>query len=258
MATFGSMVKAELSGGNVQETFRHLKGWYQAMSETQAKPCYHTLECQTLEWVDLYARRESPGDPLPINVAQVEINDDVLSDGKLRQVVGELTNGQVAGASGMCAKHIREWLHGVQREEDPEGHGVDSAGVSWHLFVQLVQAAWAHGAIPRQLLWIIVVLVPKGGGDYRRIGLLEPVWRCIERVIDHRLEAIELHNSLHGCCSKRGTGTLPLLRQNWPNSSLILSSDHFTVSSWIFRKPSMLWIGSGALCSWKATARDLG
>ncbi len=50
-------------------------------------------------------------------------------------------------------------------------------------------------------------MIPKGGGDYRGIGLLEPVWKCIERVIDHCLEAIELHDSLHGCCSKRGTGT---------------------------------------------------
>jgi hypothetical protein len=36
---------------------------------------------------------------------------------------------------------------------------------------------------------------------------LEPIWKCIEWVIDHQLDAIELHGSLHGCCSKRGTGT---------------------------------------------------
>jgi hypothetical protein len=107
----------------------------------------------------------------------------------------------------MRAEHIREWPYGVQWEEDPEGHGVDSAGDSWRLFVKLAQAAWAHGTIPRQLLWLIVVLIPKGSGDYRGIGLLEPVWKCIELVIDHQLEAITLHDSLHGCCSKRGTGT---------------------------------------------------
>jgi hypothetical protein len=73
----------------------------------------------------------------------------------------------------------------MRQEEDPEGHGVDSAGDNWRLFVQLVQAAWAHGTIPYQLLWIIVVLIPTGGGDYRGIGLLDPVWKCIERVIDH-------------------------------------------------------------------------
>ena len=66
-----------------------------------------------LERVDLYARRESPGDPLPINVTSVVINNDVPTDSELRQVAGELTNGQAAGASGMRAKHVKEWLHGV-------------------------------------------------------------------------------------------------------------------------------------------------
>jgi hypothetical protein len=168
-------VETELARGNVQEAFRHLKGWYRAAMETQAKPCYHTMECQTLERVDLYVRRESPGDPLPINITPVVINDDVPTDGELRQVAGKLTNGQAAGASGMCAGHVKEWLNGVRREEDPEGHGVDSAGNNWRLFVRLVQAAWTHGTIHHQLLWIIVVLIPKGGGDYHGIGLLEPI-----------------------------------------------------------------------------------
>ncbi len=181
----GATVEAELAGGKVQEAFRHLKGWYRAATETQAKPCYHTMEHQILERVDLYAQRESPGDPLPINITPVVINDDVPTDGELRQVAGELTNGQAAGASGMHAKHIKEWLHGMRWEEDPEGHGIDSAGDDWRLFVQLVQAAWAHGTIPCQLLWIIVVLILKGCGDYHGIGLLEPVWNCIKRVIDH-------------------------------------------------------------------------
>ncbi len=95
----------------------------------------------------------------------------------------------------------------MQQEEEPEGHGIDGAGDSWRLFVQLVQAAWADGVIPRRLLWSFVVLITKGGGDYCGIGLLEPIWKCIERIIDHRLEAIKLHDSLHGCCNKHGTGT---------------------------------------------------
>ncbi len=107
-ATVGATVEAELAGGNVQEVFRHLKGWYRAAMETQAKPCYHTMECQTLERVDLYAWRESPGDPLPINVTPVVINDDVLTDSKLRQVAGKLTNGRAVGASGMRTKHVKE------------------------------------------------------------------------------------------------------------------------------------------------------
>ena len=92
-AKVGAAVEAELAGGNVQEAFRHLKGWYRAATETQAKPCYHTMECQTLERVNLYAQRESAGTPLPINVTPVEISDDTPTDGKLRQVAGKLTNG---------------------------------------------------------------------------------------------------------------------------------------------------------------------
>ncbi len=133
----GAAVEAYLAGGNVQEAFGHLKGWYRATTEMQEKPCYHTMECQTLERVDLYARRESPSDPLPINVTPVVINDDVPMDGELRQVDGELTNGQAAGASGMHAKHVKEWLQGVRRKEDPEGQGVDSAGDNWRLLPSL-------------------------------------------------------------------------------------------------------------------------
>jgi hypothetical protein len=45
----GTLIETKLRGGNVQEAFRHLKGWYRAASETQAKPCYHTMERQTSE-----------------------------------------------------------------------------------------------------------------------------------------------------------------------------------------------------------------
>jgi hypothetical protein len=48
-ARVGENIVAKLAGGNVQEAFRHLKGWYWAASETQSKPCYHTMERQTSE-----------------------------------------------------------------------------------------------------------------------------------------------------------------------------------------------------------------
>ena len=59
----------------------------------------------------------------------------------------------------------------------------------WRLFVQLVQAVWTTGTIFRQLLWIIVVLIPKGGGDFRGIGLLESIWKVLEPGADHRYAA---------------------------------------------------------------------
>jgi hypothetical protein len=38
------MIELELTGENVQEAFRHLKGWYQEATEMQAKPSYQTME----------------------------------------------------------------------------------------------------------------------------------------------------------------------------------------------------------------------
>ncbi len=115
-----TLIKSELTGGNVQEAFCHLKGWYWSTSEIQAKPCFQTMECQTLERVNSYVRRMSPGDPLPINVERIEINDDAPSDGELQIAASELSNGRTAGASRMRAEHIKEWLQGIRQEEDPE------------------------------------------------------------------------------------------------------------------------------------------
>jgi hypothetical protein len=75
------------------------------------------------------------------------------------------------------------------------------------MFLTLVQVVWDHGDIPPQLLWVIVVLIPKGGGNYQGIGLLEPMWKVCEQVMDTRLNKIPLHKSLHGCCNGHGTGT---------------------------------------------------
>ena len=38
--------------------------------------------------------------------------------------------------------------------------------------------------------WVIVVLLPKGGGDFCGIGLIEPWWKVVEVIMDQRLEVI--------------------------------------------------------------------
>jgi hypothetical protein len=89
----GTQIESKLVGGNVQEPFCHLQGWYWAVLEMQAKPCFHTMKCQTSERVKLYARRGSPGYPLPMNVERIEINNNIPSDGKIWLAAGELSNG---------------------------------------------------------------------------------------------------------------------------------------------------------------------
>ena len=50
-AQVGGLIVAKLAEGKVHEAFRHLKGWYREASETQARPCFQTMEL--LDWLAL-------------------------------------------------------------------------------------------------------------------------------------------------------------------------------------------------------------
>jgi hypothetical protein len=54
MAQVGKAIVANLAEGNMHKAFHHLKGWYRAAMEAQARPCFQTMEKQTAERVDLY------------------------------------------------------------------------------------------------------------------------------------------------------------------------------------------------------------
>ena len=88
-------------------------------------------------------RRTSHGEPLPINIAPALIPDGVPTDSEVWDAVRELTNGHSGGASKMRAEHMKEWLQGIQREEDPKQCiGNRRAGGAWRLLMQLVNAVW--------------------------------------------------------------------------------------------------------------------
>jgi len=54
--------------------------------------------------------------------------------------------------------------------------------------------------------WMVIVLLPKGRGDFQGIGLLDPCWKVVEKIMVCRLATIEFHPCLHGGLPKRGTG----------------------------------------------------
>ncbi len=61
----------------------------------------------------------------------------------------------------------------MEEEEDLEHReGQEGAGDFWHLFVRLLQEVWQNGHIPQQLCWVIIVLIPKGAGQYQGISRL--------------------------------------------------------------------------------------
>ena len=165
-----------------------------------------------MEPADLFRRRDSPVPPFIVDVGLLtgDIWDDMpTTNWKIWTAVAELTNGRSAGASHiMLEEHLKEWLKGGKLEEDPEmGPNNVDTGKEWDMLVRLIQAVLDEGKIPNKLGWVVTVLIPKGGEDYRGINLFEPIWNVIEWVMNKQLEVIALHDSLHGCRSGQGAGT---------------------------------------------------
>jgi hypothetical protein len=66
-----------------------------------------------------------------------------------------------------------------------------------------------RGNCPKENPWSVLVVIPKGCGGFRGIGLLEVIWKVISSIIDSRLKAeIEFDDSLHGFRVERGTITM--------------------------------------------------
>ena len=70
---------------------------------------------------------------------------------------------------------------------DEEENDTEGTGDRCRAFVNLIELIWEQGRIPQQMTWLILVLLPKGGGDYCGIGILKPFWKVVEVIMDKRL-----------------------------------------------------------------------
>ena len=134
----------------------------------------------TEERTALYARVPTPGGHFPIVADPFLVWDELPTDSKIRDGVRRLRNGRAAGAGGMRAEHLKEWLLGMVEEEEK---GTEGAGDKWRLFKKLAQSIWEHGCIPEKMTWTVIILLPKGRGGHRGIGLLEPCWKVMESIL---------------------------------------------------------------------------
>ena len=79
---------------------------------------------------------------------------------------------------------------------------------NWDRVVDLIQKALWEWRLAVEATWKAVVLITKGGKDYRGIGLVEVVWEVVAEVLNLRLTAsITFHDFLHGFRACRGMGT---------------------------------------------------
>jgi hypothetical protein len=83
------------------------------------------------------------------------------------------------------------WLAEAERRENPDSE-------KWDKVVELVQTAFRDGTLPTEMVWQTIVLISKGSGGFRGVGLVEVLWKVGEIILDTRLGAIEFHDVLHG------------------------------------------------------------
>ena len=60
--------------------------------------------------------------------------------------------------------------------------------------VALSRAAFGEERLAEENMWQVVVLIPKGKGDYHGIGFLEVMWKVVVVVLNRRLTASITYN----------------------------------------------------------------
>ena len=60
-------------------------------------------------------------------------------------------------------------------------------------------------------MWNMVVLIPKGNGGFRGIGIVEVLWKVLLGMVNCQIRVeVQFYDALHGFMAGLGTGTTSL------------------------------------------------
>ena len=166
-ATAGAIAEAELNHDppHIKEAWNVICRWFIAVEDRPLPPSREDLQKVTNDRIKLYTK-SLPPDRIPILVAPFDIDDVVPEPDEIADAIRGLRNGKSPGPSKVRAEHLKEWVKEAYRDVDPyQGN--------WDRVVDLIQTCFRERQVPTQMSWSTVVLLPKGNGDYRGIGLLE-------------------------------------------------------------------------------------
>ena len=162
-----------------------------AVEDQPLPPSREDLIKVTNDRIKLYSK-SLPPDRIPILVAPFDIDDVVPEPDEIAEAIQGLKNGKSPRPSKIRAEHLKEWVEEATRKKNPyQGN--------WNRVVDLIQTCFRERCVPTHMSWSTVVLLPKGNGDYRGIGLLEISWKVIKSIINRRIASkVEFHDALHG------------------------------------------------------------
>ena len=133
------------------------------------------------------------------------IDDSVPTEDDIEAAVKKLRRNRSGGPSRIRAEHIKGWLAAAKRGGVAEEKGKEKTATGeegedlWGKVVDLTQTAFRDGTLAEEATWQTVVLIPKGMGEFREIGLVEVIWKLLTIILHRRLTTgIKLHDVLHG------------------------------------------------------------
>jgi hypothetical protein len=188
-------IECKYVAGNIHGAYELLRGWYRKRGSQPQKPTRKELDKIREEFLKLYQKETPLGDPIPIHVFPLPINDKIPDEDEVWTAAKRMHCGKSPGASGICVSDLLYW-----HERLPE---------VWEKLVCLVQDCFEGKAIPQEFSYEILCLIPNlEQGKYCRIALLDVIYKLVSMIIHIRIQdAIQFHPALHGFQHSHGTGT---------------------------------------------------
>ena len=140
-------------------------------------------------------------DSISLLVQMVAINDDPPSEEDIAATVRGLQIGRAGGPSGMRSENFKTCLRETTREREPIRTRREAV-------VSRTKIEFREGHLTEELICTTMILILKGRGGYRSIGLVEVICKTINSIINTRIRvSVSIHDDLHGLRQGRGLGT---------------------------------------------------
>ena len=153
---------------------------------------------------EIYRCQPPEGIQVPLLVQLFVINNDIAEKAEEDMVVQGLKFRRAGGPSGMRVEYLNRWIREANCKKYPERR-------RWELVVRLVQGMFGGGTAPEDIAWATMVVLPKGKGGYRGIGIVEVLRKVCSVVVNFRLKrSVVFHDALHGFREGQGIGTATL------------------------------------------------
>ena len=141
------------------------------------------------------------GYPIPVLVQPVVVSYGPPREEEIVMELQSLYAVRAGVPSGMWTEHLNMCLREATMEKNMDRP-------RWEALVSMAQLDFREWRISAELTCTTMIILQKGKGGYRSIGLVEATWKIITTIINSRLRAaISLHDSLHGFRHVRGAVT---------------------------------------------------